>query len=342
MINRQTFGTTKKGSEVTKFVLTNSHGFEVHLLSYGLTIQKILYPTSSSKKQDIVLGFDTLEGYESNVYYFGSIVGRNANRLSNGSILIDGQEIKVTQNEGVKQLHGGFDGFDKKNWDCTIEDNTLICMYISPDLEEGFPGEVITTVTFELTEKNELKIETIATTDQDTVVNLTRHDYFNLKDGGLTDTKSHLIQVKGDSYTPTDEENIVTGEILPVDQTPFNLTRLTNLGDRLEENKQTLPMGFDINYVTNPKQILKSVAKTIDPESGRALEIFSTQPGVQFYTAAYVTDVKGKNDSLYQPYHGFCLETQHLPDDTKHDNFSNSIITEEIPYTQNLIYKFTS
>jgi len=343
MITTQVFGTTKNGKEVTKFILKNKNNFEVHLLNYGLTIQKILYPTLDGSNQDIVLGFDHLKAYEENQLYMGCIVGRNANRLSNGSVIIDNKEIQLTQNEGAKQLHGGFKGFDKQVWDCEINDNKIKASYISPNLEEGFPGKVKTNITFELTNENELKIDTLATTNKSTIVNLTRHDYFNLLDAGITKATSHKVQINGDAYTPTNKESLVTGDILSVNNNPaFDLRKPTVIKDRLENNMDQLPMGYDHNYSVNHKEKLCSVALTIEPLSGRQLEIFSTQPGIQFYTAAYVNDIIGKNNITYNPYHSFCLETQHFPDATKHLHFSSTIITPETPYTQNLIYKFTS
>lgn len=342
MITTEVFGTTKEGLEVTKFVLKNKNNFEIHLLNYGLTIQKILYPTQEGN-QDIVLGFDNITAYEENQLYLGCIVGRNANRLSNGSVIIKGNEIQLTQNDGAKQLHGGFKGFDKQMWDCEIISNTIKASYVSPNLEEGFPGEVSTTITFELTNDNELKIDTIATTSEATVVNLTRHDYFNLYDAGVTKATSHQIQINGDAYTPTNKDSLVTGDILSVNNNPvFDLRKPTVIKDRIDNNKEVLPMGFDHNYSVNQQEQLCSVALAIEPSSGRQLEIFSTQPGIQFYTAAYVNNVTGKNNTLYNPFHGFCLETQHFPDATKHLHFSGTIITPEIPYTQNLIYKFTA
>jgi len=343
MITTQLFGTTKEGQQVTKFILKNINNFEVHLLDYGLTIQKILYPTQNTAKQDIVLGFDTIEAYEENQLYLGCIIGRNANRLSNGSIVIEGKEIKLSQNEFPKQLHGGFKGFDKQIWNCSIIENKIIATYTSPNLEEGFPGEVITTITFELTDNNELKINTKATTNKTTVVNLTRHDYFNLLDAGATKAIMHQIQINGEAFTPTTSENLVTGDLLSVKNHPiFDLRKPTVIKDQLENNKKVLPMGYDHNYSVNPKEELKSVALAIEPESGRKLELFSTQPGIQFYTAAYVNNVIGKNGAIFQPSHSFCLETQHFPDATKHLHFSSTIITPETPYTQKLIYKFTA
>jgi len=342
MITSQLFGTTKEGSEIKKFTLKNKNNFEIHLLSYGLTIQKILYPISGNLTQDIVLGFDSLKEYEENQLYLGCIVGRNANRLSNGTIIIDDKEIQLTQNEDKKQLHGGFNGFDKKSWNCVVKHNRVIATYISPHLEEGFPGKLTTVVTFELTDDNELKINSSATTSEATVVNLTRHDYFNLKDAGLTDSRSHLIQVNGDAYNPTNKDSLVTGEITSVTNTPYDLRNPTIIKNQMDTYKELLPMGFDNNYAVNADKNLKSVAKAIEPESGRSLEILSTQPGIQFYTAAYVNNIYGKYGAVYNPYHGFCLETQHFPDATKHLTFSSTIITPETPYSQYLIYKFTS
>jgi len=341
MITTELFGTTEDGLKVTKFILKNNHGFEIHLLSYGLIIQKIIYPTQQNTPQDIVLGFDHLHEYEKDQLYLGCLVGRNANRLSNGTIIINNTEVQLTQNESDKQLHGGFDGFNKKNWICKIIKNKVVATYVSPHLEEGFPGELTTSITFELLENNELIINSKATTTETTVVNLTRHDYFNLKDGGISDIKSHQIQINADSYTPTDHNNIVTGELLSVTNTPYDLRDSTIIKNRLRNNQKELSMGFDTNYAVNSEKKITSVAKVTEPISGRKLEVLSTQPGIQFYTAAYLKNIIGKNGMPYDAYHGFCLETQHFPDATKHLHFDSTIITKEKPYTQNLIYKFT-
>ncbi len=341
MITSQQFGTTQNGIEITKFILRNNNDFEVHLLSYGLAIQKILYPTNSANKQDIVLGFDNLKTYEDHPLFIGCIVGRNANRLSNGSIIIDNEEIQLSQNEGNNQLHGGYKGFDKQVWDCEIIGTKIKATYVSPDKEEGFPGKVTTTIFFELTEDNKLKIDIDAITDKTTVVNLTRHDYFNLKDGGVSDIKSHQIQINADAYTPTDSESLVTGDLLPINNhSAFDLRKPVTIQDNLNKYNKELPKGYDHNFSANRTETLKSVAIATETESGRQVEILSTQPGVQFYTGGHITDIEGKNKTLYKAFHGFCLETQHFPDATKHDHFSSTIITPKKPYSQHIVYKF--
>lgn len=341
MITSELFGTTKCGTEITKFILKNNNDFEIHLLSYGLTIQKILYPTTNPKsQQDVVLGFDSLQEYEEHSLFIGCIVGRNANRLSEGAIFIDNQKIQLSQNEGVNQLHGGQLGFDKKVWNCEVINNKVKATYISPDGEEGFPGKVTTTLYFELTEANELKIDLEATTNKTTVVNLTRHDYFNLKDGGATTINSHQIQINATAYTPVDNQSLVTGELLPTNQHPaFDLKTPVTINSKLSKHKDELPKGYDHNFSVNQAEKLNTVAIATEPESGRQVEILSTQPGVQFYTGGHITDIQGKENNLYKSFHGFCLETQHFPDATKHPHFSSTIVTPEKPYSQQIIYK---
>ena len=341
MITSQLFGTTKNGIPVTKFILQNKNDFEIHLLSYGLTVQKILFPTNSNTKQDIVLGFDALKTYEEHGLFIGCIVGRNANRLSKGKLVLENSEIQLSQNEGNNQLHGGQNGFDKQVWDCEIIGNKLKATYTSADGEEGFPGEVTTTVFYELTDTNELKIDLNATTNKTTVVNLTRHDYFNLKDGGASDIGSHQVQVNASAFTPVDSESLVTGDVLAVNHhKAFDLRKPITVKNNLENFKTLLPKGYDHNFSVNQTEKLATVAIATDPDSGRQVEILSTQPGVQFYTGGHISEILGKENNVYKPFHGFCLETQHFPDATKHKHFSSTLVTPEAPYSQQIVYKF--
>lgn len=341
MITSKLFGTTKSGVPVTKFTFENKNDFEIHLLSYGLTIQKILFPSHNNSKQDIVLGFDALKTYEEHSLFIGCIVGRNANRLSKGKLIIGDEELQLSQNEGNNQLHGGHNGFDKQVWNCEIIDNKLKATYVSPDGEEGFPGEVTTTVFFELTDSNEFKIDLKATTNKNTVVNLTRHDYFNLKDGGASEVGSHQIQINASAFTPVDEESLVTGDLLSVNQhKAFDLRKPVTIGSNLEKFKETLPKGYDHNFSVNQTEQLTTVATASDPKSGRQVEVLSTQPGVQFYTGGHISEILGKESNRYKAYHGFCLETQHFPDATKHNHFSSTLTTPSKPYSQKMVYKF--
>ncbi|WP_010522075.1 aldose epimerase family protein [Aquimarina agarivorans] len=344
MITQESFGTTKSGNDVQKFILSNKNGYTIHILSYGLCIQKIIYPDN----QDIVLGFDALEAYENDTYYIGKIIGRNANRLSYGSIILNQQEVQLSQNEGLKQLHGGHSGFDTKNWDCEVinfeDKDVLIATYESDDLEEGYPGRLNVTVSFELTQKNTLEMSYTATTTKTTVVNLTRHDYFNLKDGGISDCKDHQIKINAENYTENNSDNLPTGVIKETKNTPLHFYNAASIAENISKDPDNLIMGFDHNYVikqNNPNGI--SLAGTaVDLKSKRRLEVFTTQPGLQFYTAAYLDNVKGKNNTVYNGFHGFCFEGQHFPDATKHAHFESTVLRPQQTYTQKLIYKFST
>ncbi|WP_010177232.1 aldose epimerase family protein [Aquimarina agarilytica] len=344
MITQEDFGTTQSGSNVQKFIFSNNNGYSIHLLSYGLSIQKIIYPDN----QDIALGFDTISEYETDPYYIGKIIGRNANRLSNGSILINQKEIQLSQNENNKQLHGGHHGFDTKNWNCEIinfeDKDVLIATYTSKDLEEGYPGELKVTVSFELTNKNTLEMSYTATTSKTTVVNLTRHDYFNLKDGGISDIKDHLIKINADQYTVNNTENLPTGEIKTTKDTALHFNTATKINENIAKDPDNLIMGYDHNYIIkkNNNNEVSLAGTAIDPNSKRQLEVYSSQPGLQFYTAAYLNQVKGKNNIIYNGFHGFCFEGQHFPDATKHKHFDSTILRPQQTYTQKLIYKFST
>lgn len=341
MITTHAFGTTKTGIPIFKYLLQNKNGFEVHLLNYGLTIQKILFPTKNDCKQDIVLGFDDVKTYEEHTLFIGGIIGRNANRLSQSKIHLSDGTVDVSVNEGANQLHGGDQGFHKQIWDIEVIDNQIKATYVSADGEEGFPGEVKTEITIELTENDELLINMHATTDKETVVNLTRHDYFNLKDGGASDIKDHQIQLNASAYTPTNSEGLPTGDIIAVEnQKAFDLRKPVVIKNALTKYAADLPIGYDHNFGVNNTSVLKNVAIAKDPDSGRKVEIWSTQPGLQFYTGRHITDIQGKNNHVYKAFHGLCLETQHFPDATKFAHFKSSIIRPEAPYEEQIIYKF--
>ncbi len=345
MITQESFGTTQSGADVQKFIFSNKNGYSVHLISYGLSIQKIIYPDN----QDIVLGFDNLSEYENDNYYIGKIIGRNANRLSNGSVIINKKEVQLSQNESLKQLHGGHEGFDKKNWDCKIinfeDKKVLIATYTSQDLEEGYPGELKVTISFELTNKNTLEMSYTATTTKTTVVNLTRHDYFNLKDGGKTDIKEHFIKINSNKFTVNDSESLPTGEIKDTKYTALHFNTGTSIAENIAKDPKNLVMGFDHNYIINNNKNNNAIplaGVATDLESKRQLEVYTTQPGLQFYTAAYLDKVKGKNSVIYNGFHGFCFEGQHFPDATKHEHFESTILRPHQTYTQKLIYKFSA
>ncbi len=329
------FGKLPNGDSVQKFVLRNENGFEAHILGYGLYIQKIIYPDGT----DIVLGYDTLDEYLSDEYYLGCIVGRNANRLSNASVIIEGKEVKLSENEPPKQLHGGFEGFNKKNWKGELFEDILAFTYISIDGEEGYPGTLKVLCSFEMTEDNRLIMEYKATSDKDTVVNLTRHDYFNLSGYESKDIKQHKVEINADFYTVNDDTNIPTGEIKQIKDGILDFSKEEEIGKQLNAFDGELPMGYDHNFlIKKPLNQLAFAAKA--SFKNKVLEIETTQPGVQLYTAAYVEGLKGKRSVMYGPYAGLCLETQHFPDATKNNHFPSTILKENEAYKHQLIYKF--
>lgn len=335
MITSQEIGKLANGASVEKYILKNNSGVEIHILGYGLYIQKMIYPDGT----DIVLGYDTLEEYIDDDYYLGCIVGRNANRLSNASIVINDDEVKLSENESPKQLHGGFKGFHKKNWKCEVKENVLTCKYYSKEGEEGFPGNLEVTNVFQLTEDNDLIITYIANTDEDTVVNLTRHDYFNLSGFKESTIKTHEVRVNAKYYTENDITSIPTGEIKSCLDGILDFSEAKVIEEQLDTFTGELPMGFDHNYVIDkPLGVLGFAASVTF--GNKSLEIETTQPGVQLYTAAYVENLKGKAKETYGPYAGLCLETQHFPDATKNNHFPTTILRKNDTYKHQLIYKF--
>lgn len=337
MITSQEIGVSEDGTSIEKYILKNTNGFEVHLLSYGLYIQKIIYPDGT----DIVLGYDTLEEYQNDNYYLGCIVGRNANRLSNASVIINDEEVKLSENEAPKQLHGGFEGFHRQCWQGHVEDDQLNFSYFSKDKEEGYPGNVTVVSTFQLTDTNELIIRYSAKSDQDTVVNLTRHDYFNLSGYNSKDIKDHEVSINAGYYTENDFANIPTGQIKSTSGSILDFKEAKVIGQQLNNYQGELPMGYDHNYIIDkPLDELGKAAKVVF--DNKSLEILTTQPGVQLYTAAYVENLKGKSGNTYGPYAGLCLETQHFPDATKNNHFPSTILRKNEEYNHQLIYKFVN
>ena len=344
-IEKKEFGKSKNNQQVNAYTLKNDLGTRVTVLDYGLTIQKLITLDHENNPGDIVLGFETMEGYESDHPFFGCFVGRNANRIKNAQVVLDGSCVQLHANEGKNQLHGG-DGFQKKIWDCVIKEDTdrtlLECTYLSPDGEDGFPGNLKTVVTFCLTTENTLEMTYTATTDKTTIVNLTRHDYFNLNSAGAQSIFEHEVQIKADGITETDSEGIPTGTILPVAATSYDFNTPSTIQQNLDTKKPVLlPVGYDNNYVlSKQKDVMNFAANIYEAKSQRTLEIFTTQPGIQFYTGVHTKDQHGKNGTIYQPYSGLCLETQHFPDAANHANFESTVLKKEDTYHHKLTYRF--
>ncbi|KAJ8309433.1 hypothetical protein KUTeg_014307 [Tegillarca granosa] len=297
-ISKECFGKTKEGVDISRFTLTNSKDVTVSIINYGCIVTNIIVPDKDGKKEDICLGFEDMEGYETNLPYFGAVCGRVANRIAGGKFTLEGKEYELAVNNGPNALHGGLKGFDKKVWQAEMEGNKLVLKYVSADGEEGYPGELTTTVTYQLTEDNELVIEYTATTTKATLVNLTNHSYFNLGGQGSVDINEHLVTINAETYTPF-IENIPTGKIDPVEGTPYDMRTPVRLGDRLKDvNSGT---GYDNNFCLGEVNKTKHAARVVHPPSGRVLDMYTTEPGLQFYTAYYVDNLKGKGGAEQFP-----------------------------------------
>ncbi|XP_060063022.1 galactose mutarotase-like isoform X2 [Ylistrum balloti] len=325
------------GQNVKRYTLTNNNNVEVKIIDYGGIITKVMVPNNQGVLGDVVLGFDDLEGYKANDPYLGALIGRYANRIANGTFSLDGTKYTLAVNNGPNALHGGIKGFDKRVWRSSISDGKLVLTYVSADMEEGYPGEVTATVTYQLTDANELIIDYSATTTKKTVINLTNHAYFNLKGEGSGDVLQHFAKVNADSFLPVDDTSIPTGGITPVQGTVMDLRVKQKLGDVIS----LVPggHGFDHNYCFGKTGWIKNMARVEDPSSGRYVEVHSTEPGMQFYTAFW-NNVTGKGGKHYGKYSGFCLETQHYPDSPNQLDFPTVVLAPGETYRQTTTYKF--
>jgi aldose 1-epimerase len=343
---KKAFGKTTDGTAVDLYVLTNARGTTAKIMTYGATITELHVPDRGGQLDDVVLGFDELEGYLKGHPFFGCVAGRVANRIAKGRFMLDGKLYKLAINNEPNTLHGGLKGFDKKVWKAESArpaDGVAVQLsYLSPDGEEGYPGNLAATITYTLTNQNELKIDYTATTDKATLVNLTNHSYFNLAGAKSGTVLDQLLMLAADNYTPTDATLIPTGEIKSVKGTPLDFTTPTAIGTRIAELKAT--HGYDHNFVlkSGGKQ-LALAARAQDPKSGRVMETFTTQPGVQLYTANGLDGrLKGKGGVAYGRHAGFCLETQHYPDSVNHPEFPSVILRPGQTYAQTTIYKFSA
>lgn len=348
-LEKQPFGTTEDGTAIDRYTLSNANGMKVQITNYGGIVTSILVPDKNGKLADVVLGYDNLEGYLKNNPYFGCIVGRYGNRIARGKFKIDGKEYSLATNSGPNHLHGGLKGFDKVVWTAkeirSQQTVGLELSYWSKDGEEGYPGNLAVTVAYTLSNDNALRIDYQATTDQPTICNLTNHSYFNLKDAGATPILDHELLLDADYITPVDSTLIPTGKLQPVAGTPFDFRTPTTIGARIDAEDEQLRFGrgYDHNFVLNGQPgTLRRVGKLSEPTSGRLLEIWTTEPGIQFYSGNFLDgSITGKNGTVYQFRHGLCLETQHYPDSPNQPNFPTTILKPGEKYQTTTIYKFS-
>jgi aldose 1-epimerase len=345
------WGRAPNGQPAEIYLLRNARGMEARITTYGATIISLSVPDRAGRMDDIVLGFDTIEGYLSRAYlrdspYFGAVIGRYTNRISNGRFQLDGKLISLAINNPPNQLHGGKRGFDKVVWEAKAgggPEADLQLTYESKDGEEGFPGNLRVTVVYTLTEEA-LKIDYNATTDRDTVVNLTNHSYFNLKGAGEGDILGHQLQLNADQFTPVDAALIPTGELRSVKATPFDFTKPSSIGARINVNDEQLIFGkgYDQNFVLSGTEgTLRLAALLQEPTKGRRLEVWTTEPGIQFYTGNFLRgDLVGIGGKPYIFRGGLCLETQHFPDSPNHPEFPSTTLKAGETYTSHTIFRF--
>jgi len=348
-ITKSPFGKMPEGQVMDLYTLTNRGGMKVTLTNYGGRVVSILVPDRQGKMSDVVLGFDNLDGYLGNNPFFGALVGRYANRIGKARFTLNGVEYKLAQNDGPNTLHGGVKGFDKVAWtarESSKNPPALELTYVSPDGEEGYPGKLTSIVVYTLTDSNELKIDYTATTDKDTVLNLTNHAYFNLAGEGNGDILKHEIMINADRFTPVDSTLIPTSELRNVEGTPFDFRKATAIGARIDANDEQIKFGrgYDHNFVLNRTgRGLSLAARVTEPQSGRVLEVRTTQPGIQFYTGNFLDgSVHGKGGKAYGRRSAFCLETQHFPDSPNQPKFLSAVLKPGQTYHETTIYKFST
>ena len=352
-IRKQSFGKTTSGEPIDLYSLSNKKGMEVSITNFGATVVALRVPDGAGKPADVVLGFDTLQGYEEGKTYFGATVGRYANRIGGGKFSIGGKTYTLPKNNGNNTLHGGTIGFDKRVWKAReIAEKDAVAVefsYLSPDGEEGFPGSLSVKVVFTVpADRNELKIDYTATTDKETVLNLSNHSYFNLAGEGTEDILDHVLTLHAKQFTPVDKELIPIGELRDVAATPMDFTNPTAIGKRINDTYEQLVLGkgYDHNWViarSGTGSGATLAAEAYDPKSGRKLEVLTTEPGVQFYSGNFLDgSAKGKGGKAYAQRAGFCLETQHFPDSPNHPNFPSTLLKPGAVFRSETVFRFST
>jgi aldose 1-epimerase len=343
------FGTSPGGEKAHLYTISSGRGLEAKITNYGAIVTSIRIPDRNGDQGEVALGFNTLDEYLGSHPCYGATIGRYANRIAKARFSLNGREFRLAANEGIHHLHGGRRGFDKVLWEAepvsTGKEPALRFRYLSLEGEEGYPGNLSVVVTFSVSLDNALRIDYSATTDESTVVNLTNHSYFNLKDGGMSDILEHQLRIESDFYLPIDAEAIPLGEIRTVAGTPFDFRESTPIGLRIRDENEQLLFGEGYNHMwilRSSEQTPVRAATVYDPESGRTLELFTTEPGVQLFTANFPGDMfRQRNGSFCPSRGGFCLEAQHYPDAPNRSEFPSTVLNPGEVYRQTTIYKFS-
>jgi aldose 1-epimerase len=347
-VKKESFGKVE-GRSVEVYTLTNRKGAEARITTYGATLVSLKVPDRKGKFDDVVLGFDDIDGYQKGTSYMGATIGRYGNRIAKGRFTLNGVEYKLATNNGENHLHGGDKGFDKVIWTArplNLRNGIgLALTYLSRDGEEGYPGNLSVSVTYTLTDNNQLIVSYATTTDKDTIVNLTHHSYFNLAGQGNGDILNHQLMIHADRFTPTDAGSIPTGELRGVRGTPFDFRQPTAIGARINQDYEQLKLGkgYDHNFVLNGRNgTLRQVAKVSEPTTGRMMDVWTTEPGMQLYTGNYLAGANGKSGKTYLFRYGFCLETQHFPDSPNKPSFPATTLRRGQTFRTRTIYSFSA
>lgn len=346
LLNKNDFFKNINGKETTIYVLKNRNGLVSEITNYGARVVSLWVPDNNGNFDDIVLGFDNIDDYiNAKEKYFGATIGRYGNRIKEGKFLINDKEYYLEKNNGLNHLHGGNMGFSDVVWNAKqIDNQTLELNYFSKNMEEGYPGNLNVKIIYHLNNKDELKIEYFAKTDESTHVNLTHHSFFNLLGAGNETINEHLLYINANSFTPVDETLIPTGNIELVANTPFDFSVPTKIGNRInqEDNQLNYGKGYDHNYVLNNSQSEEIIAaKVYEKKSGRTLEVYTNEPGMQFYAGNFLSGTIGKHGKSYKKRSAFCLETQHFPNSPNQKNFPSTILKPNEEYYSICIYKFS-
>jgi aldose 1-epimerase len=350
-ITKQSFGKTADGQNIDLYTLRNAHGVEAKVTNYGGILVSLKVPDRNGKFDDVVLGFNDLDSYlTKNDPYLGAIIGRYGNRIAKGRFTLNGVEYKLAVNNGENHLHGGIKGFDKVVWTGhemkSKAGPAVVLTYLSKDGEEGYPGNLNVRVVYTLTNNNEIKIDYTATTDKDTVTNLTHHSYFNLAGEGNGDILNHLVTINANRFVPTDAGSIPTGELRNVAGTPFDFLKATAIGARINNDDEQLKLGngYDHTWVINGRAgTMRLAATAYEAGSGRVMQVWTTEPGVQFYTGNFLNGtLTGKSGKLYARRNGFCFETQHYPDSPNQPSFPTTTLKKGQTYKSTTIYRFST
>ncbi|MCM1123235.1 MAG: galactose mutarotase [Eubacterium sp.] len=343
-VEKEKFGATKDGKDIYAYTMSNANGMRAKIINFGANLVSLLVPDQDGKLEDVVLGYDTLEGYYGNGSFFGATIGPSANRIAGASFEIDGKSYQVDVNDGVNNLHSHMEnGYHKQLWDAEEGDNSVTLTLEGKDGEMGFPGNKKISMTFSLSEDNALKLSYHATSDANTIINLTNHTYFNLSGHKAGKIEDHLLKLNASCYTPGDSGSIPTGKIVPVEGTPMDFTQRKPIGQDIHADCEQIKFGqgYDHNFVIDDADgTLREIAEVEDPKSGRKMKVFTTLPGVQFYAGNCINEEIGKENTPYGPRMGFCLETQYFPDNIHHSNFAQAVFGPDRDYDSVTIYQF--